>query len=62
MNKTQVSRLVRMPQHRRGLAWEQPLGVVRGFLDEPQAGFVDPYEDEEREAIKEVGCERTGKN
>jgi hypothetical protein len=34
--------------------WEQPLGVVRGFLDEPPSGFVDPYEEEERKAIEEI--------
>lgn len=61
MSKTQVSRLVRIPQHRKGLAWEQPIGVIRGFLDEPPKGVVDPYEDEERKAIQEVGCERMGK-
>jgi len=54
MNKSQVSNLVRLPVHRKGLMWEQPLGVVRGFLDEPPSGFVDPYEEEERKAIEEI--------
>lgn len=55
MSKSQVSSLVRLPVHRKGLMWEQPLGVVRGFLDEPGPRFVDPYEKAEREAIQEEG-------
>ena len=62
MNRNQVSSLVRLPRHRKGLAWEQPLGTIRGFLDEPPQGFVDPYEQAEREAIQEVGNVGTGNN
>jgi len=34
--------------------WELPLGVIRGYLEEPGPLFVDPYEAEERRAIQEV--------
>lgn len=35
-----------------GLVWEQPIGVVQGVLEEPEAGYVDPHDAEEREAIQ----------
>ena len=35
--------------------WEQPIGVVQGVLEEPEAGYVDPHDAEEREAIQEEG-------
>lgn len=38
----------------KGLVWEQPLGTVRGILEEPGPRFVDPYAAEERKAIQEV--------
>lgn len=42
-----------------GLVWEQPLGTVRGQLDEPGPRFVDPYQAEERDAIEWVeGCKQ----
>ena len=31
-----------------------PLGVIRGYLEEPGPLFVDPYAAEERRAIQEV--------
>jgi hypothetical protein len=31
-----------------------PLGVIRGYLEEPGPLFVDPYTAEERRAIQEV--------
>jgi hypothetical protein len=34
--------------------WEMPLGVMRGYLEEPGPLFVDPYAAEERRAIQEV--------
>jgi hypothetical protein len=34
--------------------WEMPLGVIRGYLEEPGPLFVDPYAAEERRAIQEV--------
>lgn len=34
--------------------WELPLGVIRGYLEEPGPLFVDPYTSEERRAIQEV--------
>lgn len=34
--------------------WELPLGVIRGYLEEPGPLFVDPYAAEERRAIQEV--------
>lgn len=34
------------------LTWEQPLGTIRGQLEEPGPRFIDPYDKEEREAIK----------
>lgn len=37
---------------KRGLVWEQPIGVVQGVLEEPEAGYVDPHDAEEREAIQ----------
>lgn len=39
----------------KGLAWEQPLGTVRGILEEPGPRFVDPYAAEERKAIQAEG-------
>lgn len=39
----------------KGVAWEQPIGVVRGLLSEPGLRFVDPHVKEEREAIQEEG-------
>jgi len=35
-----------------GLIWEMPLGTVRDRLFEPEGGFVDPYDAEERAAIQ----------
>lgn len=35
-----------------GLAWELPLGTIRGHLEEPGPRFLDPYVKEEREAIQ----------
>jgi hypothetical protein len=37
------------------LVWEQPLGVVRGELSEPDPWIVDPHVKEEREAIQAEG-------
>jgi hypothetical protein len=37
--------------------WELPLGVIRGYLEEPGPRFVDPYAAEERKAIQEVEWE-----
>ena len=34
--------------------WEMPLGVIRGYLEEPGPLFVDPYAAEERRAIQEI--------
>jgi hypothetical protein len=34
--------------------WELPLGVTRGYLEEPGPLFVDPYAAEERRAIQEI--------
>jgi hypothetical protein len=34
--------------------FEKPLGKIAGYLAEPEPGFVDPYESEEREAIQEL--------
>jgi hypothetical protein len=34
--------------------WEMPLGVIRGYLEEPGPRFIDPYAAEERRAIQEV--------
>lgn len=39
----------------KGLVWEQPLGTIRGILEEPGPRFVDPYAKAEREAIQEEG-------
>lgn len=36
------------------LQWELPLGVVRGYLEEPGPRFVDPYAAAEREAIQAI--------
>lgn len=43
---------------RKGLVWEQPLGTVRGILEEPGPRFVDPYAAEERKAIQAEGGKR----
>lgn len=40
-----------------GLHWEFPLGVSRGFLEEPGPRFVDPDEKIERKAIQGVEME-----
>jgi hypothetical protein len=37
------------------LIWEQPLGTIRGQLEEPGPRFVDPHLKEEREAIQAEG-------
>lgn len=37
----------------RGLRYERPLGVLRGFLREPETPVDDPYEAEERLAIQQ---------
>jgi hypothetical protein len=34
--------------------WELPLGVIRGYLEEPGPLFVDPYAAEERKALQDV--------
>jgi hypothetical protein len=34
--------------------WEMPLGVIRGYLEEPGPLFVDPYASDERRAIQEI--------
>lgn len=36
------------------MPFERPLGRIAGYLAEPEPGFVDPYEAEEREAIQEL--------
>jgi hypothetical protein len=38
------------------LIWEMPLGIIRGVLTEPDAGFVDSDEAAEREAIQWEGA------
>lgn len=38
----------------RYVPFERPLGRISGYLAEPEPGFVDPYETEEREAIQEL--------
>jgi hypothetical protein len=34
------------------IEWEQPIGTIRGRLEEPGPRFVDPHTQEEREAIQ----------
>lgn len=34
--------------------WEQPLGTIRGYFEEPGFKFVDSYDAEERKAIEEL--------
>lgn len=36
------------------MPFERPLGRIAGYLAEPEPGFIDPYEAEEREAIQEL--------
>lgn len=43
-----------MSEATKRLHWELPLGVVRGYLEEPGPRFVDPYAAEERKAIQEI--------
>lgn len=43
-----------MSEPAKKLQWELPLGVVRGYLEEPGPRFVDPYAAEERKAIQEI--------
>ena len=43
-----------MSEPTKKLQWELPLGVVRGYLEEPGPRFVDPYAAEERKAIQEI--------
>lgn len=38
----------------RYVPFERPLGRIAGYLAEPEPGFVDPYEAEERKAIQEL--------
>ena len=38
----------------RYVPFERPLGKIAGYLAEPESGFIDPYEAEEREAIQEL--------
>lgn len=33
-------------------AWEKPLGVIRGYLEETDPPEIDPYDAMEREAIE----------
>lgn len=33
-------------------AWENPIGVIRGYLEEPETPEIDPYDAQEREAIE----------
>ena len=40
------------------LTWEQPLGTIRGQLEEPGPRFTDPYVKEEREAIQALSKEK----
>ena len=49
-----------MSEPAKKLQWELPLGVVRGYLEEPGPRFVDPYAAAEREAIQ--GTEREADN
>lgn len=43
-----------MSEPAKKLQWELPLGVVRGYLEEPGPRFVDPYAAEERKAIQAI--------
>lgn len=54
MKSTASSMLPKSNLSRTELVWEQPLGTIRGHLDEPAPRFVDPYQAEERKAIQEV--------
>ena len=38
----------------RYVPFERPLGRIAGYLAEPEPGFIDPHEAEEREAIQEL--------
>lgn len=44
------------------LAWELPLGTIRGHLDEPGPRFVDPYDLAERQAIQEIESKKNERN
>jgi hypothetical protein len=43
-----------MPNENNRRYYENPLGTIAGFWDEPGPRFVDPYAAEERKAIQEV--------
>lgn len=32
--------------------WENPIGVIKGHLEEPETPEIDPYDAQEREAIE----------
>jgi hypothetical protein len=44
-------------QTRRYVPFELPLGRIKGYYIEPEPGFIDPYEAEERKAIQELEAE-----
>jgi hypothetical protein len=43
-----------MPNENNRRYYENPLGTIAGFWEEPGPRFVDPYAAEERKAIQEV--------
>ena len=32
--------------------WENPIGVIKGYMEEPETPEIDPYDAQEREAIQ----------
>lgn len=41
--------------------WENPIGEIRGYLEEPETPEIDPYDAAEREAIESMECEEEKK-